>query len=88
MSEHGNGKLAVSMGLGVVGAVRTNNSHETLADTTPIARISEETDIVVVSKSSPTRPSTTCSPHGRRIRPNSPSAAARPPADPTTWHPC
>ncbi|WP_381800167.1 Bug family tripartite tricarboxylate transporter substrate binding protein [Streptomyces niveus] len=53
VSEHGNGKLVVSMGLGVVGAVRTNNSHETLADTTPIARISEETDIVVVAKDSP-----------------------------------
>lgn len=51
--EHGNGKLAMSMGLGVVGAVHTNKAPKTLADTTPIARLTEEQDIVVVSKSSP-----------------------------------
>ncbi|MDN3293519.1 tripartite tricarboxylate transporter substrate binding protein [Streptomyces ficellus] len=51
--EHGNGKLAMSMGLGVVGAVHTNKSPKTLADTTPIARLTEEQDIVVVAKDSP-----------------------------------
>lgn len=54
-SEHGNGKLAMSMGLGVVGAVHTNKSPKTLADTTPIARLTEEQDIVVVAKDSPYR---------------------------------
>jgi putative tricarboxylic transport membrane protein len=53
VSEHGNGRLAMSMGLGVVGAVHTNKSPKTLADTTPIARLTEEQDIVVVSKDSP-----------------------------------
>ncbi|MFD9223196.1 Bug family tripartite tricarboxylate transporter substrate binding protein [Streptomyces sp. NPDC060064] len=53
VGEHGNGKLAMSMGLGVVGAVHTNKSPKTLADTTPIARLTEEQDIVVVSKDSP-----------------------------------
>ncbi|MFD4694251.1 tripartite tricarboxylate transporter substrate binding protein [Streptomyces sp. NBC_00683] len=53
--EHGNGKLAMSMGLGVVGAVHTNKSPKTLADTTPIARLTEEQDIVVVAKDSPYR---------------------------------
>lgn len=53
VGEHGNGKLAMSMGLGVVGAVYTNHSPKTLADTTPIARLTEEQDIVVVSKDSP-----------------------------------
>lgn len=43
------------MGLGVVGAVHTNKSPSTLADTTPIARLTEEPDIVVVSKNSPYR---------------------------------
>lgn len=43
----------MSMGLGVVGAVHTNKSPKTLADTTPIARITEESDIVVVGKDSP-----------------------------------
>ncbi|KPC78937.1 MULTISPECIES: Bug family tripartite tricarboxylate transporter substrate binding protein [Streptomyces] len=55
VAEHGNGKLAMSMGLGVVGAVNTNKSPKTLADTTPIARLTEEQDIVVVAKDSPYR---------------------------------
>ncbi|MEU6702671.1 Bug family tripartite tricarboxylate transporter substrate binding protein [Streptomyces wuyuanensis] len=53
VGEHGNGRLAMSMGLGVVGAVHTNKSPKTLADTTPIARLTEEQDIVVVAKDSP-----------------------------------
>ncbi|MGW8885543.1 Bug family tripartite tricarboxylate transporter substrate binding protein [Streptomyces sp. NPDC055749] len=53
VGEHGNGKLAMSMGLGVVGAVHTNKSPKTLRDTTPIARLTEEQDIVVVGKDSP-----------------------------------
>ncbi|MER7663147.1 MULTISPECIES: tripartite tricarboxylate transporter substrate binding protein [unclassified Streptomyces] len=55
VGERGNGRLAMSMGLGVVGAVHTNKSPRTLADTTPIARLTEEPDIVVVSKDSPYR---------------------------------
>ncbi|MFF3330640.1 Bug family tripartite tricarboxylate transporter substrate binding protein [Streptomyces sp. NPDC002888] len=55
VSEHGNGKLAMSMGLGVVGAVRSNHAPKTLADTTPIARLTEEQDVVVVAKDSPYR---------------------------------
>lgn len=53
VSEHGNGKLAMSMGLGVVGAARSNHSPKTLADTTPIARLTEEPNVVVVAKNSP-----------------------------------
>ncbi|MFF8609417.1 Bug family tripartite tricarboxylate transporter substrate binding protein [Streptomyces sp. NPDC015346] len=53
VGEHGNGRLAMSMGLGVVGAVHTNKTPKTLADTTPIARLTEEQDIVVVGKNSP-----------------------------------
>ncbi|GAB3485714.1 Bug family tripartite tricarboxylate transporter substrate binding protein [Amycolatopsis cihanbeyliensis] len=55
VSERGNGKLAMSMGLGVVGSVYTNKSPSTLQDTTPIARLTEEADIVVVGKDSPYR---------------------------------
>lgn len=40
------------MGLGVVGAVFTQKSEKTLADTTPIARLISEPDIVVVPKNS------------------------------------
>ncbi|MFF1378137.1 Bug family tripartite tricarboxylate transporter substrate binding protein [Streptomyces sp. NPDC058308] len=53
VGEHGNGKLAMSMGLGVVGAARSNHSPKTLADTTPIARLTEEQDVVVVARNSP-----------------------------------
>ncbi|CAM5593425.1 Bug family tripartite tricarboxylate transporter substrate binding protein [Streptomyces fumanus] len=55
VGEHGNGRLAMSMGLGVVGAVRSNHAPRTLADTTPIARLTEEQDVVVVAKDSPYR---------------------------------
>ncbi|WP_228981970.1 tripartite tricarboxylate transporter substrate binding protein [Streptomyces sp. DH12] len=55
VGEHGNGRIAMSMGLGVVGAVHTNKAPRGLADTTPIARLTEEQDIVVVSKDSPYR---------------------------------
>ncbi|MFJ8666963.1 Bug family tripartite tricarboxylate transporter substrate binding protein [Streptomyces sp. NPDC093600] len=55
VGEHGNGRLAMSMGLGVVGAVHTNKTPKTLTDTTPIARLTEEPDIVVVGKDSPYR---------------------------------
>ncbi|MDT9693171.1 tripartite tricarboxylate transporter substrate binding protein [Streptomyces sp. P9(2023)] len=53
VGEQGNGKVAMSMGLGVVGAVHTNKTPKTLADTTPIARLTMEPDIVVVGKNSP-----------------------------------
>ncbi|GAB2764808.1 Bug family tripartite tricarboxylate transporter substrate binding protein [Amycolatopsis magusensis] len=53
VNERGNGKLAMSMGLGVVGAVYTNRSPSSLQDTTPIAKLTEESDVVVVGKDSP-----------------------------------
>ncbi|MDJ1131812.1 Bug family tripartite tricarboxylate transporter substrate binding protein [Streptomyces iconiensis] len=53
VNERGNGKLTMSMGLGVVGAVHTNKSPSTLADATPVARLVEEPNIVVVAKNSP-----------------------------------
>ncbi|ASR39820.1 C4-dicarboxylate ABC transporter substrate-binding protein [Prauserella marina] len=53
VNERGNGKLAMSMGLGVVGSVYTNSSPASLQDTTPIAKLTEEADIIVVSKDSP-----------------------------------
>ncbi|GLZ31480.1 C4-dicarboxylate ABC transporter substrate-binding protein [Lentzea sp. NBRC 105346] len=52
VSERGNGKLVMSMGLGVVGSVYTNKSPSSLLDTTPIAKLIEEPDIVVVGKDS------------------------------------
>jgi putative tricarboxylic transport membrane protein len=52
VGEEGNGKLAMQMGLGVVGAVFTNKSPSTLQDTTPIVRLVEEQDIIVVPKDS------------------------------------
>jgi putative tricarboxylic transport membrane protein len=52
VSENGNGKLVMSMGLGVVGSVYTNKSPSDLTQTTPIARLTEEPDIIVVSKNS------------------------------------
>ncbi|WP_416984984.1 Bug family tripartite tricarboxylate transporter substrate binding protein [Streptomyces sp. T028] len=53
VGEDGNGKLVMQMGLGVVAGTHANSSRITLADTTPIARLLEEPDVVVVSNSSP-----------------------------------
>ncbi len=55
VNESGNDRLVMSMGLGVVGAVYTNDSPATLTDVTPIARLTQETEIVVVGKDSPLR---------------------------------
>jgi len=52
VGEKGNGKLLMSMGLGVVGSVFTNKSPATLQDTTPIAKLIEEPDIIAVSAKS------------------------------------
>jgi putative tricarboxylic transport membrane protein len=53
VNQKGNGDLAMMMGLGVVGSVFTNKSKATLEDMTPIARLIQEPDIVVVAKDSP-----------------------------------
>ena len=53
INEKGNGKLAMLMGLGVVGASYTNETEASLSDTTPLARLIEEPGSVMVSKDSP-----------------------------------
>jgi putative tricarboxylic transport membrane protein len=51
--EKGNGRLMMLMGLGLVGAQYTSGAGATLHDTTPIARLMEEPEVVVVTKDSP-----------------------------------
>jgi putative tricarboxylic transport membrane protein len=53
VSEKGNGKLIMMMGLGVVGAQYTNKSEAKLDQTTPIAKLIEESGAIVVPKNSP-----------------------------------
>lgn len=53
VNEKGNGKLAMMMGLGVVGSVYTNKSKATLTETTPLARLIEEAGAIFVAKDSP-----------------------------------
>jgi putative tricarboxylic transport membrane protein len=53
VSEKGNGKLLMMMGLGVVGAQYTNESTSKLDQTTPIAQLIEEPGAIVVAKNSP-----------------------------------
>ncbi|MFI6503618.1 Bug family tripartite tricarboxylate transporter substrate binding protein [Nonomuraea typhae] len=55
INEKGNGKLAMQMGLGVVGASHASKSAATLPQTTPIAKLIEEAGAIVVSKASPYR---------------------------------
>ena len=53
VNEKGNGKLAMQMGLGVVGAAYTQKSEAKLSQTTPIAKLIEEAGAIVVPKESP-----------------------------------
>ncbi len=53
VNEQGNGKLLMQMGLGVVGAQYTNDSEAKLDQTTPIAKLIEESGAIVVPKNSP-----------------------------------
>ena len=53
VNDKGNGDLIQQMGLGVVGSVYTNKSEATLEQTTPLARLTEEPEVVVVDKESP-----------------------------------
>jgi len=53
VNEKKNGKLAMLMGLGVVGASYTNDTDASLSDTTPLARLIEEPGAVMVPKGSP-----------------------------------
>ncbi|MDF5753399.1 tripartite tricarboxylate transporter substrate binding protein [Spongiactinospora sp. TRM90649] len=53
--EKGDGGLLMTMGLVMVGAIEQNRSKVTLAETTPIAKLTEEYEIVVVPASSPHR---------------------------------
>ncbi len=53
--EQGNGALLMLMGLGLVGAQHTTPISVTLEDATPIARLIEEPEVVVVTRDSPLR---------------------------------
>ncbi|GLZ52403.1 tripartite tricarboxylate transporter substrate binding protein [Actinomycetospora sp. NBRC 106378] len=55
VNAEGDGRQLMSMGLGVVGSVYSNDSPVTLRQTTPIARLTQETEILVVPTDSPFR---------------------------------
>jgi putative tricarboxylic transport membrane protein len=55
MHETGNPDLVMMMGLGVIGATVTNRSAATVADATPIARLIEEQEGIMVPADSPYR---------------------------------
>lgn len=53
VNEDGNADMLMQMGLGVVGAQFSNQSEATLSQTTPIARLIEEAEAIVVPANSP-----------------------------------
>jgi putative tricarboxylic transport membrane protein len=55
LDESGNGRLAMMMGLGVVGATIATGSAHRVTDGTPIARLLEEPEAVLVPANSPLR---------------------------------
>jgi putative tricarboxylic transport membrane protein len=55
MNEKGNGDLMMMMGLGVVGAVYTNGSSARVSNATPLAKMVEEQEGILVPADSPYR---------------------------------
>ncbi|WP_243737391.1 Bug family tripartite tricarboxylate transporter substrate binding protein [Blastococcus xanthinilyticus] len=53
VNEEGNADMLMQMGLGVVGAQYSNQSEATLDQTTPVARLIEEAEAIVVPADSP-----------------------------------
>src|SRR5215218_1881415 len=53
VNEKGNAELLMQMGLGVVGAQYSNQSEATLDQTTPIAKLIDEAEAIVVPANSP-----------------------------------
>jgi putative tricarboxylic transport membrane protein len=53
VNEKGNADMLMQMGLGVVGAQFSNKSEATLDETTPIAKLIEEAEAIVVPADSP-----------------------------------
>jgi putative tricarboxylic transport membrane protein len=53
VNEDGNAEMLMQMGLGVVGAQFSNQSEATLDQTTPIAKLVEEAEAIVVPGNSP-----------------------------------
>jgi putative tricarboxylic transport membrane protein len=53
VNEKGNGDMLMQMGLGIVGAQYSNKSQATLDQTTPIAKLIEESEAIVVPADSP-----------------------------------
>jgi putative tricarboxylic transport membrane protein len=53
VNEEGNGDMLMQMGLGVVGAQFSNQSEATLDQTTPVAKLIEEAEAIVVPGDSP-----------------------------------
>lgn len=53
VGERGNGRLLMQMGLGLIGATHTHPTAVTVADTTPIARLVEDAETIVVPAASP-----------------------------------
>jgi putative tricarboxylic transport membrane protein len=53
VNEDGNADMLMQMGLGVVGAQFSNQSEATLDETTPVAKLIEEAEAIVVPGSSP-----------------------------------
>ena len=53
VNEKGNDDMLMQMGLGVVGAAYSNKSEATLDQTTPIAKLIEEAEAIVVPADSP-----------------------------------
>ena len=82
VNEKGNADMLMQMGLGVVGAQFSNKSEATLDQTTPIAKLIEEAEAIVVPATPRTRRSTTWSTAWKADPGNTPVGGASNPGGP------
>ena len=82
VNEKGNADMLMQMGLGVVGAQFSNQSEATLDQTTPVAKLIEEAEAIVVPADSPYKSIDDLSPAWKADPGNTPVGGASNPGGP------
>ena len=89
VNNKGDGNTLMVNGFVMVGAILLNKSPVNLDQVTPIARLTEETQVIVVPANSPIKDAQGSGRRGEEgRRAASPSPAARPAAPTTSWPAC
>ena len=88
VNNKGDGNTLMVNGFVMVGAILLNKSPVNLDQVTPIARLTEETQVIVVPANSPIKNAKDLAAAVKKDVARSPSPAARPAAPTTSWPAC